>query len=64
MNEDLRMAIADLQDALHFFEKVQHASLAERLAVGNDHIEWLEEASRKVIDEAYEQGFSPPSSAF
>ena len=45
-----RSAIADLKNALAFFDKVQGSSADDAVSVGTDHYNWLEKASRKVVE--------------
>lgn len=44
-----RAAIADLKNALAFYDKVQNGSLDAAIPVGTDHFKWLESAARNVV---------------
>lgn len=48
--EKQRLAIADLKNALAFFDKVQGGLADDAVAVGTDHFNWLEKAARKVVE--------------
>lgn len=48
MTEQQTAAIADLKRAVEFFDKVQVASDAERIAVGSDHWDWIKSAAKNV----------------
>lgn len=45
---DFKYALAELREAIEFFDKVQASSADEKLAVGRDHWDWLEAAARQV----------------
>lgn len=51
VESDAKHDVLELTQALGFFDKVQAASKEDRVAIGNDHWEWLESAARKVIGE-------------
>lgn len=42
-------AINELREAITFFDRVKVAPENERIAVGQDHWNWLEAAARKVV---------------
>lgn len=48
MNADLAMALLELKNAIEFFDRVRASSEDERVAVGQDHWNWLENAARKA----------------
>ena len=41
-------AVAELRRALIFFDTVMASPMEERIAVGTDHVEWVESAARQV----------------
>lgn len=43
-------AIKELADALDFFDRVVASSTEERIAVGQDHWNWILSAVRKVVE--------------
>ena len=43
-------AVANLKEALAFYDKVQNGSADDAVPVGTDHFEWLEQAARKVVE--------------
>lgn len=51
--EKRNSAIADLKNALLFFDQVQGGSPDDIVAVGKDHYDWLERAARRVVEVNY-----------
>ena len=47
-NAALREVVAYSRDAIDFYDKVQAASQDEKVAVGQDHWNWLIEAARRA----------------
>lgn len=47
-------AIEEMKKALEFFDLVKAAPENERIAVGQDHWDWLESAARRVVGEEAE----------
>lgn len=59
MDEDFahrrRLALVQLKAAVEFFDRVTNSSEDERIAVGNDHWEWLKKAARNAAQFATEE---------
>lgn len=45
--------LAELRDAVAFFDKVRAASADEQIAVGTDHWDRLEAAARNLVNHYY-----------
>ena len=48
MNHELSAALAELKKSVEFYEKINTATEAEKIAVGQDHYDWLICSAQKV----------------
>lgn len=49
MREELKLALEELEAAWNFVQQVKASPEAERLAVGQDHHEWHDRATARVV---------------
>jgi uncharacterized protein YacL (UPF0231 family) len=49
LNEEQMRALNELKEALQFYDEVKNASRGAQNAVGADHTDWINRASRQVV---------------